>query len=228
MAKSTKTEEAVKDAVDRSQEPGEGEWTPREMAEFIVSDPQAVAELTRALGAVSPDPSPKSPVPSPRLLGPGETCAWFDQADETRTALAAIVLGNNGADMLNLEVILPDGTRQKRFGVLHVHDKRLEREPQHRRLGGWELADVAEVRRQENAKKRLAMQTKLAAQRREREQRDRELRQQETPRLVQLVVSQGLTVDEAIAQLGPHWNVDLAHAAIRKSGRSIPRQAVTA
>jgi len=228
------------------------EWTPRDYAEFLASDPAAMDELlvplmsraaegihktthlhieeinrhyAHVMKEIGASPNPESRIPNPsRLLGTGETCVWFEGADESREPQPALVLGNDGMDMLILEVRRPNGVRQEVHGVLHLHSPRLIEETQHRKCGAWELAGVAEERRIAKIQARREAEAKAATARRQRDEAARQQRQEDTPRLLQLVQRQGLSIEEAINQLGPHWTIETAHTAIRHSGRPLPLQ----
>ncbi len=202
-------------------EPESPEWTPRDWAEFLVSDEAAAARLSEVLAPQVSSPKPQAS----KLLGIGQTCAWFEAGDETRVPLPALVIGNDGIDMVSLEVRYPNGTRREFHGVLALGSPRLVSEPQHAANGAWDDAAAAEVRRAERHAKAAAAAARRATERKLRQEADRKLREQEADQLVSMVAS-GLGFDEAIRKLGPHWTIDLAQTYWKKTGRVLPRTAV--
>lgn len=238
------------DPVFSSQEPGaeSPEWTPRDWAEFLTADQEAMRLLFDALAKPphvsfteedrakfeqalrdAPDGGiiriPNAAPRPPRLLGIGQSCAWFEAGDETRVPLPALVIGNDGVDMVSLEVRYPNGTRREFHGVLALGSPRLVAEPQHAANGAWDDAAIAEARRAERHAKAAAAAAKRASERKLRQEADRKLREEEADQLVSMVAS-GLGFDEAIRKLGPHWTIDLAQTYWKKTGRVLPRTAV--
>lgn len=218
-------------AVEEPRAEEAAEWTPQSYAEFLASDLDAVKTLSEAIASYRIDegiPGPELRVPQPtqrKLLGCGETCVWFEAADDTRTPLLAFVLGNDGVDMVALEVRFPDGARKVFHGVLRLGSERFSKEPQHIRNGAWDEPLAAEMRRAERHARHVAAQAKIAAARKEKQQADRELREAQHDQLIAMIAS-GTDFDTACQKLGPHWTIDLALTHWKRTGRALPRQTV--
>lgn len=219
MAKSKETEPST-DVPDSVVPTGDGlRQTVEECCEKIGELNAHIDTLERELARLR-DPNAAVNL---RHLGVGMTAVWYEDGNERGVGHAALVLNTDGKGMLTLKISKADSNEFIRYGVLPVGHPRLS-EPAQLKQGCWDTPERAEERRRRMVEANKAARTEAVERASRKAEEDRKLRETEAPRLVSMVVNQGLSVEEAINILGEaHWTFEQARTYLRKSGHDVGR-----